>query len=172
MRVPVTLPSWIVEDGALPVPSVGDVVSYRVTMSAAHASDPLALCIQERVTAQTRSSDESGYFDILLSFPTFTAAMSSKEAIDGHVTLRGRLVVDYELAMKSEGRLIGAVVDRKLLIEETLIPGGSNVQQGYPNRELQEIGARGVQFVRPQPVPGSVWRRPTGLVLTVDTPDY
>lgn len=170
MRVPVTLPSWIIEDGALPAPSVGDTVSYRVTFSLAQPNDLPTLCMQEHATALRTGTDSDGYSHYQLSFPTFTAAMLSKEDAAGDVLLTGRLIVDYELAVESEGRLTGSVVDRKLLIEEAALPNDPKaLKRGFPIKyELCEIGAQGVQFVRPRPVLGSVWRRPTGLALTID----
>ena len=171
MHVQLTLPAWIVGDGALPAPSVGERVSYRVVFSPANTHDLPEMCIRERATAHTPTRDTDGRYRTRLTFPGFTAAMSSIEPTDGDAAVWGRPFVDYELAVEPGGRLSGTVVDRKLLIEKAHLPSNPTMlTAGYPIAyELHDIEEGPFRFgLSPTPTLGAVLRTQAGLLLTVE----
>ena len=174
-RVPVTLPAWIVGDGAEPAPAIGDAVSYRVVFSPANPHDLTEMCVQQQAVAETSARTADGRYDVLLRFPTFTAASLAAQPADGEVAVTGRLFVDYEIfGSGPQGRLTGTVIDRRVIVEEALLPADPKaLRQPYPiTFELHPIPDGPFRFsMSPTPELGAVLRTQAGLLLTIDIPD-
>lgn len=172
MQVPVTLPLWIVRDGTLPVPDVGDIVSDRVTFASATNDDLPTLRVTADVHARTLTN-RNGTTRGELTFPSFTASYFGSGIEDGFAKITGRLFVEHELRVEPETRLTGTVVDRRLLVEEELLPTDPK-QLKIRRPSSQELYS--VEDVEPQrllesvhPELGTAWRRPTGVVLYLQT---
>lgn len=174
-HVPVTLPAWIVGDGAEPAPAVGDAVSYRVVFSPAQPHDLPEMCVHQQATAETSARTDEGRYDVLLRFPTFTAASLAAQPAEGEVAVSGRLFVDYEILVSGpQGRLTGTVIDRRVIVEEALLPADPKaLRQPYPiTFELHEIPSGPFRFgLDPTPELGAVLRTQAGLLLIIDIAD-
>lgn len=174
-RVPVTLPAWIVGDGAEPAPAVGDTVSYRVVFSPAQPHDLPEMCVHRQAMAETTARTADGRYDVLLRFPTFTAASLTAQRADGEVAMTGRLYVDYEIfGSGPHGRLTGTVIDRRVILQEALLPADPKaLRQPYPiTFELHEIPDGPFRFgLSPTPELGTVLRTQAGLLLIIDIAD-
>lgn len=173
-KVPVTLPLWIVQDGAASVPAVGDTVSFRVGFAQTLDTQLDALLLRdEHVFARTRSESRDQSFSVELAFPLFDATMCSDRPLRGETAVTGRLFVEYELSASATRRLEGVVLERHLIIEETDLPlDPKDVRSVGPpkNPELRVFDADS-EFLTvdmfPTPVLGTSWRRPTGLLLLI-----
>ena len=174
-RVPVTLPAWIVGDGAEPAPVVGDAVSYRVVFSPAEPHDLPEMCVHQRAMAETSARTDEGRYDVLLRFPTLTAESLAGQPADGEVAVGGRLFVDYEIfGSGPQGWLTGTVIDRRVIVEEALLPADPRaLRQPYPiTFELHEIPDGPFRFgLDPTPELGTVLRTQAELLLTIDLAD-
>lgn len=97
--------------------------------------------------------------------------MSSDKPADGGIEMFGRLIVDYEIAIQPQGRMVGTVIDRKLLVQQALLPSDpKELKLGYPvTYELHDIDAGPFRFgLSPEPVLGEVLRTEAGLLVTID----
>lgn len=171
--IPVTLPLWIVQDGATALPAIGDTVSYRVNLTETPNSQLDALLLKaERAHARTRAKLGDQLFDIDLEFRLFDATMRVDHPINGETVLTGRLFVEYELSTSTARRLEGIVLERHLVIEETALPPeAKDVRSVGPptNPELRVFDESEPLTLDmfPAPALGTSWRRPTGFLLLI-----
>ncbi len=112
---------------------------------------------------------------MLLRFPRFTAASLAAQPADGEAAVSGRLFIDYEIfGSGPHGRLTGTVIDRRVIVEEALLPADPKaLRQPYPiTFELQKIPVGPFRFgLSPTPDFGTVLRTQAGLLLTIDIAD-